>query len=335
MKLLFLLLHFLLSPLAAFPHRTTLASRQNAQRSPLRPVYLIVDVDMEAKAVSSKTGKPIFGLHTSLQIGGTSVDRPLGVELGFNQYFMLQLRASDFGVAQSGQPIGFWGVSNSRRYVRQTGQTSITNAEIIDHQTGTGLLAQLWKQNSLYRRGMVSAPNTGIDLIQRLLGALNLTTESSIGLIYSNGGEYYTGYSDHYEQVVYNIWSIRQSNGTSITNEWARVFDVVTNPAAPALKLDSQNASLGSGTLTERHKRSENPAAFDQTAWFTDTVSQAEMNNLPPPPTRKLPTIQEEAKSAVARWAATAQALHGMLLYQVYLFRRSSVFLPKQIAVAM
>lgn len=108
---------------------------------PLRTVYLIADVDMEAKAVSAKTGKPIFGLHTNLQIGCTSIHGPLRVEVGFNQYFMLQFRTSDFGVAQSGQPIGFWGIPNSRRYVRETGQISITNTEIIDHQTGTGLLA--------------------------------------------------------------------------------------------------------------------------------------------------------------------------------------------------
>ena len=305
MQLIFILLPFLFSPLAALPHSSALNSRQNAQPPPLRPVYLIADVDMEAKAVSATTGKPIFGLHTSLQIGGTNVDGPLRVEIGFNEYAMLQLRAFDFGVAQSGQPIGFWGVSNSRRYVRQTGQASVTNADIIDHQTGSGILSHVWKQDSLYRRGTGSAPNTGIDLIQRLLGALNLPAEASMALIYGNGEEYYTSHSDTYEQQINDIWSIRQPNSTSATEQWVRVFDVVTNPAAPALMLDSRNASLGSGTLTERHKRSENPLSFDQAAWFTDAVSQSEMNALPPPATRKLPTIQEEAKSAVAPFEHT------------------------------
>ena len=305
MKLAFVLVHFLSSSLAALSHPTTLGSRQNTQPPSLRPVYLIADVDMEAKAISSKTGKPIFGLHTSLEIGGTNVDGPLRVEVGFNQYATLQIRASDFGVAQSDQPIGFWGVSNSRRYVRQTGQTSVTNAEIIDHQTGTGFLAQVWNQYPLYRRGKGSAPNTGIDLIQRLVGALNLTTEPSMALIYSNGEEYYTSYSDPYEQTIHSIWSIAETNSTSMTNGWVRVFDVVTNPVTPVLMLDSRNASQGSGTLTERRKRSENPAAYDQAAWFTDAVSQAEMNNLPLPATRKLPTIQEESKSAVAPFEHT------------------------------
>ena len=304
-KLVFLLLHFLISPLAALPHPTTLQPRQNASSSPLRDVYLIADVAMEAKAVSSKTGKPIFGLHTSLQIDGTTFDGPLRVEVGFNTYAKLQLRATDLGVAQSGQPIGFWGVSNSRRYVRQTGQISLTNADIIDHQTGTGLLAKVWNQNPLYRRGGGLTPNTGIDLVQRLLGALNLPVESSMALIYSNGEEYYTDSSDIYSQTINDVWSIQQPNGNSTTDDWVRVFDVVTNPAAPALLLDSRNTSLGSDDLSERHKRQENPLAYDQTAWFTDAVTQAEMESLPPPASRALPTIQEESKSAVSPFEAT------------------------------
>ena len=305
MRLPFTFLHLLLWPLAALPHPTTLGSRQVVQPSPPRSVYLIADVDMEAKAVSTTTGKPIFGLHTSLQISGTAGDGPLRVEIGFNQYSTLQLRAFDFGVSQSGQPIGFWGISNSRRYVRQTGQTSVTNAEIFDHQTGTGLLAQVWNQNPHYRRGTGSPPNTGIDLVQRLVAALNLTVESSMALIYSNGEEYYTSHSDTYEQGIDDIWSMIQQNSTSTNNEWARVFDVVSNPAAPVLMLDSRNASLGGGTLTERHKRSEDPAAFNQAAWFTDAVSQAEINSLPLPDSRRLPTIQEESKSAVAPFENT------------------------------
>ena len=260
---------------------------------------------MDAKAVSLKTGKPIFGLHTSLQIGGTNVDGPLRVEVGFNTYATLQLRATDLGVAQSGQPIGYWGISNSRRYVRQTGQTSLTNADIIDHQTGTGLLAQVWNQNPVYRRGGGLTPNTGIDLVQRLLGALKLPTESSMALIYSNGEEFYTDSSDSYSQTITNVWSIQQPIDNSTTSDWVRVFDLVTNPATPALLLDSRNTTLGSGTLTERHKRSEDPSAYDQTAWFTDAVTQAEMESLPPPPTRALPTIQEEGKSAVSPFEGT------------------------------
>ena len=255
--------------------------------------------------MSSKTGKPIFGLHTSLQIGGTGFDGPLRVEVGFNTYAKLQLRATDLGVAQSGQPIGFWGVSNSRRYVRQTGQTSLTNADIIDHQTGTGILAKVWNQNPLYRRGGGLTPNTGIDLVQRLLGALNLPVEPSIALIYSNGEEYYTDSSDFYSQTINDVWSIQQPNGNSTTDDWVRVFDLVTNPSAPALLLDSRNTSVGSDALSERHKRQENPLAYDQTAWFTDAVTQAEMESLPPPASRALPTIQEESKSAVSPFEAT------------------------------
>lgn len=62
---------------------------------------------------------------------------------------------------------------------------------IFDHQTGTGLLAQIWSQIPHYRRGMGSAPNTGINVAQRLLKVLNLTTESSMAqrnLPLPNGG---------------------------------------------------------------------------------------------------------------------------------------------------
>lgn len=305
MKLAFVLLHILLLSLATLSHPTTLGRRQIPQPPSLRPVYLIADVDMEAKSISSSTGKPIFGLHTSLQVGGTTVDGPLRVEVGFNEYARLQLRASDLGVAQTGQPIGFWGVSNSRRYVRQTGQISISNNAIFNHQTGTGLLAQVWNQNAMYQRGTGSAPNTGINLVQRLLGALNLTVEPSMALIYSNGEEYYTSHSDAYEQKIDYVWSIRQPSNSSGINEWVRVFDVTTSPAAPALMLDSRNSSVDGGTLAEKQKRGENPAAFDQTAWFSASVTQAEMNNLPPPSTKQLPTIQQEAKSAVAPFENT------------------------------
>ena len=305
MKLAFVLLHILLSSLATLSHPTNLDSRQIPQPPSLRSVYLIADVDMEAKAISSSTGKPIFGLHTSLQIGGTAVEGPLRVEVGFNEYAKLQLRASDLGVSQTGQPIGFWGVSNSRRYVRQTGQTSINNNDIFNHQIGTGLLAQVWNQNAMYQRGTGSAPNTGIDLVQRLVAALNLTVEPSMALIYSNGEEYYTSHSDAYQQKIDYVWSIKQSGNSSDASEWVRVFDVTTNPASPALMLDNRNASVDGGTLVEKRKRSENPAAFDQTAWFSASVTQAEMNNLPPPATKQLPTIQQEAKSAVAPFENT------------------------------
>ena len=305
-KLVFILLSFLVSPLAALPHLTALRPRQNANPSPLRPVYLIADVDLEAKAVSSKTGKPIFGLHTSIEIGGTNIEGPLRVEVGFNQFAKLQIRASDFGVAQSGEPIGFWGLTNSRRYVRQTGETSVTNAEIIDHQTGTGLLSKVWSQNPIYRRGGGSTPNTGIDLVQRLLYALNLPTESSMALIYTNGEEYYTDFADPYEQTITDVWSIKQSNNNSTTGEWFRIFDVVTNPATPILKQDSRNGTSSGDTLTERHKRSEDlTLTYNQAVWYTDAITQAEMESLPPPATKQLPTVQEEGKAAVSPFENT------------------------------
>ena len=305
MKLVFIFLTSLLSPLAAFPHPITLGPRQNAVPPPLRPVYLIADVDMESKAVSSKTGKPIFGLHTSMQIGGTNVDGPLRVEVGFNAYNKLQIRASDLGVAQTGQAIGFWGPATTRRYVRQTGQTAVTNAEVIDHQTGTGLIAKVWNQNTLYRRGGGLTPNTGIDLIQRLLGALNLPVEPSIALIYSNGEEYYTDFADPYQQTITDVWSIQKPSNNLTTNDWVRVFDVVTNPTTAVLKLDSQNASLGGDSLTEKHKRSDAPATYDESLWYTEAITQAQMESLPPPATKQLPTIQEEGKSAVAPFENT------------------------------
>ena len=126
-----------------------------------------------------------------------------------------------------------------------------------------------------------------------------------MALMYDDGEEYYTSYSDAYEENIDYVWSIQQSNNSSGTNEWVRVYDVVTNPATPALMLDSRNASVDGGTLTERRKRSESPAAFNQAAWFSDSITQAEINNIPPPATKQLPTIQQEGKSAVAPFEDT------------------------------
>ncbi|KAL9076958.1 MAG: hypothetical protein Q9161_000591 [Pseudevernia consocians] len=98
---------------------------------------------------------------------------------------------------------------------------------------------------------------------------------------------------------------MQQPVNPSGTNKCVRVFDVVTDPTAPALMLDCRNASVDGGTLAERRKRSENPAALKQAASFPDSVTQAEMKNLPPPATRRLPTIQQEAKSAVAPFENT------------------------------
>ena len=46
----------------------------------------------------------------------------------------------------AGKPIGFWGMQNGRRYVARTGSINLRNADIIEHQTGEGILIRAWQQ---------------------------------------------------------------------------------------------------------------------------------------------------------------------------------------------
>lgn len=68
----------------------------------------------------------------------------------------------------------------SQRYIVLNGQTSLTNAEVFDHQTGNGLVAEGWKENP----GIGKAPNTWLDLVYRFLDHMNLDLDLAMNLIY-------------------------------------------------------------------------------------------------------------------------------------------------------
>jgi len=154
--LLVLSLLFLVPFAVLHPTDLILRDAEPAQRL----VYIIGDVRPAERAVSATTGKPIFGMHTMLEIAGTDVDGPLRLQIAEHPSVGYALVARDLGVINTGKPIGFWGLDNARRYVAQTGQTSLTNAGIIDHQTGNGVLTKAWQEDVWHRRGAVPPPTS-------------------------------------------------------------------------------------------------------------------------------------------------------------------------------
>ena len=278
------------------------------QASP-RFVYVITDVNSEERAVSPRTGKPIFGLHTALHVDGTATDGPLRIEIAVTKAATetkgYVIRVKDLGVANTGKPIGFWSsIQNSRRYVVQNGQTTLRNADIFDHDTGRGAVTDAWKTNPLYSRGTGSSPNTCIDLVDRILAHMDLDLDQSMSKLFTNGDEYYTHNSQRFVQELPHIWSIKTDlpNGyepPAGIDTWTRIFDVLAKPDQPTLVVDSTEATCA------KHKRSKracvNPAQFADDAWYSDSVIPDELNNagnIPTSDNQKLATIEEESRPA-------------------------------------
>lgn len=297
---------------AAFSRGLDLQSRQEAPATPASPqsryVYVVADVDFNQKAVSSRTGKPIFGGHAQIRIDGTSADGPLLIDVAVNAKSTgLQLRVLDTGVANTGKPIGFWSAPNSRRFVVQNGQTTLTNTEIFDHQTGNGLVADAWNDNPTYTKGAGTTPNTCYDMADRILAHMNEDLDPSMVKIFANADEYYTTYSSKWVEKVWQVWSQKTDFPAGYTPSegeqyWTRVFDVVSKPGAPAFIAD--NTAMGACTKAKMSRRTCFPTtAFSDDAWYSDSVTQAEFNSIgtePLPSDKQLPTPEEESRAAVA-----------------------------------
>lgn len=304
---------FIISALAstALSRSLDIQPRQDAPAAPASPqsryVYVVTDVDFNQKAVSSQSGKPIFGGHTSIRVGGTDADGPLLVDVAVNPGSSgLQIRVLDTGVANTGKPIGFWSAPNSRRYVVQTGEITFTNAEIFDHQTGKGLVADAWNDNPTYSKGAGTTPNTCYDFADRVLAHMNLDLDPSIIKIFASADEYYIKYTDKWVEKVPLIWSQKTEFPAGYTPQqgeqyWTRVFDVVSDPGAPSFIVDS--TAQGTCSKAKMSKRTCFPATAFSDDWYSDSVTQAELDNIgaqPLPDDKKLPTLEEESRAAVA-----------------------------------
>lgn len=273
-----------------------------------RYVYVVTDVDLNQKAVSSTSGKPIFGGHASIRVAGTDVDGPLVIEVAVNvDASGLQIRVLDTGVANTGKPIGFWGAPNSRRFVVQNGEITLTNSEIFDHQTGKGLVADAWNENPVYTRGTGATSNTCYDFVNGVLAHMNEELDPSMSKVFTSADEYYTKNSAKWVEKVPLVWSQKTKfppGYTPVEGEqyWMRVFDVVSNPGAPTFIADS--TAQGICSKAKMSKRTCFPVtAFGDDAWYSDSVTQTEFNNIgttPLPEDQRLPTPEEESRSAIA-----------------------------------
>lgn len=299
----------LAQPTDPIQHRHLLR-RQNVTQPILRNVYIIGDVSPTAKAVSATTGKTILGMHTTIHIDGTSSDGPLRVQMAFvpatTQY---TISVKDWGVANTGKPIGFWGESNSRRYVVQTGATNFTNANILNHQTGKGIVTTAWAENPIYRRGGGVSSHTFMEVAVRILAFMGLVLDPAMVPLFDNSAEYFSDSSDEYVQEVEELLStqVTSEDDPDPSSDSQRMFDIKEEPV---LLGDSTDASAAAAACEKSRKRScaPLPDGWDSGVLYDDTITQEEIDELSATPLSEeklLPTIEQESRAAAAPFEDT------------------------------
>ncbi|KAL9601443.1 MAG: hypothetical protein Q9219_002509 [cf. Caloplaca sp. 3 TL-2023] len=184
-------------------------------------------------------------------VDGTETDGPLIVELGINpippppdlsKFLPYAVNSRDLGVAKTGEPIRpnpYPGVLHE--WIIFQGETSLTNAQIFDHRAGTGLVADAWMMDPVYRMGTNSKPNTCYDLIEWVLARMSLRLDPVTKRLFENSTEYYTSYSRHSVRRVPLVASFRTEPAGPDDKVQTRVFDVdfEMNPDAPSLIYDA------------------------------------------------------------------------------------------------
>lgn len=254
----------------------------------------------------------MFDVHASVHVDGTDVDGPLRIELAINVHDDsargLIIRVKDLGVANTGKPIGLSGPPNFRRYIVQNGQTTLTNTEIFDHQTGNGIVAEAWKDNPTYTRGIGKAPNTCLDFVYRLLEDMNLDLDPAMNKIFASGDDFYLRAipTNEVTQRIPNLWSMKVGLPDDykpppgvVVDTWTRVFDILQNPQKSTLLLDSTAACKA--RLTKR--QCTNPAQFAEETWYSDTIEVDKLaglsTNPPSDDEDRIPSTEEETRAAV------------------------------------
>ncbi|KAL8676353.1 MAG: hypothetical protein Q9186_007128 [Xanthomendoza sp. 1 TL-2023] len=228
-----------------------------------RKVYTFTHFALDYKAISRDTGRPVYGGHSEIWIEGTQTDGPLVIELGFSglprrpgtsQY---AVNSKDLGIANTGKPFTPPKRHHVIDYTVLEGETFLTNAEMFDHAAGTGLIADAWNEDPLYRMGTGSTPNTCYDLSERILRHMKLDLDPLTRKLFDNSTEYYTSHSRKRVERVQEVASIvLEPAGPSYPEDFIRfqnrIFNVdfVRNPDAPNMVAEITKFLPGPALLT-------------------------------------------------------------------------------------
>ena len=140
-----------------------------------------------------------FVLHSWLMIEGNDVDGPLKIEIAVDKALQSQpdsekynIRVLDLTTAQSQKVIA----AKAGQVAYQVGTTDSVNKDFLDPDSGKGLVADAWNDDTTYRNGMSNANdydwdeeppkllkqrlNTCHNFLQRLIGKLNLSLGSAV-----------------------------------------------------------------------------------------------------------------------------------------------------------
>ncbi|CAL8580582.1 hypothetical protein XPA_006304 [Xanthoria parietina] len=194
----------------------------------------------------AKVGNRSYGGHASILVEGTQTDGPLLLELGFtpaplpSKHSVAAIRSHDRGPAKSGEPFRPTQYPDMLQWVLPQGQTSLTNREIFDHRAGTGLIADAWMEDPVYRMGLGTAPNTCYDFVERTLRRMHLNLDPVTKKLFENSTEYYTSYSRQQNKRVPEVASIVEAPAGSYVMVNTRVFnlDFEYNPKAPSVEFE-------------------------------------------------------------------------------------------------
>lgn len=233
-------------PLAANNGTLPPASALNVSASRKVHVHTLLYLFASRRAISRKSGKPVLGGHASIFVEGTQTDGPLLLELGFtpaplpSKHSVAAIRSHDRGPAKSGEPFRPTQYPDMLQWVLPQGQTSLTNREIFDHRAGTGLIADAWMEDPVYRMGLGTAPNTCYDFVERTLRRMHLNLDPVTKKLFENSTEYYTSYSRQQNKRVPEVASIVEAPAGSYVMVNTRVFNVdfQYNPKAPSVEFE-------------------------------------------------------------------------------------------------
>ncbi|KAI4233181.1 MAG: hypothetical protein LQ349_004562 [Xanthoria aureola] len=233
-------------PLAAKNGTLPSASALNVSASRKVHVHTLLYLFASRRAISRKSGKPVLGGQASILVEGTQTNGPLVVELDFTpaplplRHSIIAIKSHDRGVARSGEPFTPTRSPDTLQWVLPQGKTSLTNREIFDHRAGTGLIADAWMEDPVYRMGLGTAPNTCYEFVERTLHRMHLSLDPVTKKLFENSTEYYTSYSRQQNKRVPEVASIVEAPAGSYVMVNTRVFNVdfEYNPKAPSVEFE-------------------------------------------------------------------------------------------------